>query len=458
MKLTKSRLRRGVGIIVGLIMAGIAFWVGSHWLQRGRVAARGTSAPAESAPGVQVIQPSRGGVRRTTVQPGSVFGFESVDLYAMVSGYLKTQAVDIGSRIEKGEVLAVIDAPREARAVDEAASLVDESKAQTQQAEARIKTMEGERDAAAAAVKQAESDIDRLVAARQLAQKQLTRIKELFADRATNVRNVDEQRSVLETAMAAERTARLAVLTAQAQLVTANAKIDQARADAVEARATVEVAKARLATARVNLDYTRIVAPFDGVVTHRAFHPGAFVRSATDGGQSPLLTVKRTDRMRVVLQVPDRDVAVANVGDPAVFNVDALGGLSFSGSVARIAESEDPTTRTMRVEIDLLNPKRLLREGMYGTATVTLEPVSRNLTLPPVCVTEHSGRTHGVVYVVREGLARRTQVELGADNGKLVEVLSGLEPDDAVVLRSDAPLEDGMAVVAAAETTADAGR
>ena len=60
---------------------------------------------------------------------------------------------------------------------------------------------------------------------------------------------------------------------------------------------------------------------------------------------------------------------------------------------------------------------------------------------------EHSGQTHGVVYVVRDGLARRTQVELGADNGSLVEVLSGIKPDDSVVLRSGVPLEDGLAVV-----------
>jgi len=435
----------------------LAFWAGSHWLQRGKAAARETPAQAQPIFSVQMIQPSRGGVRRTTVQPGSVFGFESVDLYAMVSGYLKTQAVDIGSRIEKEQVLAVIDAPREARAVDEATALVAESEAKTEQAEARIKTMEGDRDAAAAAVKQAESDVDRLVAAKGLAEKQYTRVKELVKDHAVDSRNLDEHQRELETAVAAERTARLAVLTAKAQLVTANAKIDQARADAAEARSAVEVAKARLATARVNLDYTRIVAPFNGVVTHRAFHPGAFVRSATDGGQSPLLTVKRTDLMRVVLQVPDRDVVVTNVGDPAVFNVDALNGMAFSGTVARIAESEDPTTRTMRVEIDLPNPKRLLREGMYGTATVTLEPLSRNLTLPPACVMEHSGRAHGFVYIVRDGLARRTEVALGADNGTLVEVLSGLEPDDKVVLHSRVPLEDGMAVVAAAETTAEAG-
>ena len=366
-------------------------------------------------------------MRRTTVQPGSVVGYESVDLYAMVSGYLKTQAVDIGSRIRKGEVLAVIDAPREARALDEAASLVEAAKAQTAQAEARIKTMEGERDAAAAAVKQAESDIDRLIAAHEYAQKQLTRAKGLVAERAADARLVEEHVLQLDTAAAAERTARLAVTTAKAQHAAAVAKVEQSRADVAEAKAAVSVAEARLAKARVNVEYTRIIAPFDGVVTHRAFHPGAFVRSASEGGQASLLTVKRTDRMRVIVQVPDRDVVITNVGDPASFAVDALGSQTFTGTVARMGESEDPTTRTMRVEIDLANPKGLLREGMYGTATIVLEPVSHNLTVPPACVMEHSGQTHGVVYLVSGGLAHRTQVELGADNGSLVEILAGIK-------------------------------
>jgi HlyD family secretion protein len=420
------------------------------FLIRGKTSARAAIMVVETLPRVEVTRPALGGMRRTTVQPGSVVGYESVDLYAMVSGYLKTQAVDIGSRIRKGQVLAVIDAPREARALDEAASLVEAAKAQTAQAEARIKTMEGERDAAAAAVKEAESDIDRLIAAHEYAQKQLTRARGLVAERAADARLVEEHVLQLDTAAAAERTARLAVMTAKAQHAASVAKVEQSRADVTEAKAAVSVAEARLAKARVNVEYTRIIAPFDGVVTHRAFHPGAFVRSASEGGQASLLTVKRTDRMRVLVQVPDRDVVITNVGDPASFDVDALGSQTFTGTVARMGESEDPTTRTMSVEIDLANPKGTLREGMYGTATIVLEPVSHNLTVPPSCVMEHSGQTHGVVYLVSGGLAHRTQVELGADNGSLVEILAGIKPDDSVVVRSGVPLEDGLAVV---ETT-----
>ncbi len=434
--MSKSRRRLSYGVF--LVCAAGAALGAAVFLTRGRAAARAASVVVESLPRVETIRPARGGMRRTTVQPGTVIGYESVDLYAMVSGYLKTQSVDIGSRITKGEVLAVIDAPREAKALEEATALVDESRAQINQADARIKTVEGERDAAAAAVNQAESDVDRLIATRELAQKQLERVRGLVADRAADTRLLDENVRQVETATAGERTARLGVTTARAQLATAVAKVAQAGADLTEAKAAVGVAEARLAKARVNVDYTRIVAPFDGVVTHRAFHPGAFVRSASEGGQASLLTVKRTDLMRVIVQVPDRDVVITSVGDPAEVAVDALGSEIFRGTVARMAESEDPTTRTMRVEIDLPNPKRLLREGMYGTATIVLEPVSHNLTVPPACVMEHSGQTHGVVYVVRDGLVHRTPVELGADNGSLVEVVSGIRPDDAIVLRGHA--------------------
>ena len=99
----------------------------------------------------------------------------------------------------------------------------------------------------------------------------------------------------------------------------------------------------------------------------------------------------------------------------------------------------------MRVEIDLPNPKDLLCDGMYGKATITLERDTKNLTVPPACVVEHVGRNHGVVYVVRDGIARRTEVKLGGDNGSLAEILSGIGPDDAVVFRSGAPVEDGIA-------------
>ncbi len=212
----------------------------------------------------------------------------------------------------------------------------------------------------------------------------------------------------------------------------------------------MRVAESRLSRARVVADFARIVAPFDGVVTRRNFFPGDFIRSAAEGEPLPLLTVKRTDLLRVVIQVPDLDVSLLDVGDPARVVVDALKGRSFSGKVSRLARAENPTTRTMRVEVDLPNPSGLLVEGMYGRATIDLLPRSENLTVPAACVVGHAPESKGVVFVVRDGKARRTAIVLGEDDGNLVEVLEGLGPDDEVVVRPGGSLEDGAVVVASA--------
>jgi multidrug efflux pump subunit AcrA (membrane-fusion protein) len=101
----------------------------------------------------------------------------------------------------------------------------------------------------------------------------------------------------------------------------------------------------------------------------------------------------------------------------------------------------------MRVEIDLPNPDGALRDGMYGQATIRLQTASQSLALPVECVQERTGKGKASIRLVRDGVIHRTDVELGADNGSLVEVVSGLRPDDRVVLRSSTVLEEGMQVL-----------
>ncbi len=405
-------------------------------------------SPYQSVPSVRVVRPRAGGIPRTIQQPAVMHAFESVDLFAMISGYLKTQKVDIGSRITQGEVLAEINIPRDTKAYDEAVALVAQARAQIDQAEARIKMAQAQRGAAEAAIKVAEADLERLVARRVFAEKQYARVSGLVAERAADAKLADEQMSDLAAAVAAESTGKSEILNAKAKLLAAEAAVDQAKADAAEARANVGVAEARMERAKANIDYAKIVAPFDGVVTRRSFHVGALIHSAAEGEQPPLLTVKRTDKMRVVVLVPDSDVVLTTLGDAAVVSVDALGGRSFTGTLARIARAED-TERMMRVEIDLMNPDDVLCDGMYGKAVINLGQDHKSLAVPAACVVEHSGRSSGVVFVVRDGIARRTEVKLGGDNGTYAEIRSGIAPDDVIVVPSGTPLEDGMRVTVA---------
>ena len=439
-------------MVLGVVAAGVGIW-----LVRGRAHSKEVGStpvvPTERlVTVVNVVRPRAGGIPRTIQQPAVMHAFESVDLYAMISGYLKTQSVDIGSRVTKGEVLAVINVPRDTKAYDESVALVAQARAQMAQAEARIKTAQAQRAAADAAIRVAEADLDRLTARRVFAEKQYARVSSLVAERAADAKLADEQMSDLAAAVAAERTGQSEILNAKAKLLATEAAIDQAKADAAEARANVGVAEARMERAKANLDYAKIVAPFDGVVTLRSFHVGALIHSAAEGEQKPLLTVKRTDKMRVVVLVPDSDVVLTTLGDPVVVSVDALGGRSFTGTLARIARAED-AERMMRVEIDLENTGDMLCDGMYGKAVINLGQDAKSMAVPSACIVEHSGRSGGAVFVVRDGVARRTDVKLGGDNGTYAEIRSGIKPDDQVVVPSGTPLEDGTRVSAAEMST-----
>ena len=159
------------------------------------------------------------------------------------------------------------------------------------------------------------------------------------------------------------------------------------------------------------LGYTVVTSPYDGVVTKRHFSRGDFVRGADSGGERvPLLAVERTDLMRVVVQVPDRDVPYVTVGDPAALEIDALPGRNFTAKVSRYADSEDPASRLMRTEVDVPNPDGVLRRGMYGRATLTLATGAdaRRCGCRPGRV-DKSGKKP-TVRVVRDGAVRAVPV------------------------------------------------
>jgi RND family efflux transporter MFP subunit len=369
-------------------------------------------------------------------------------MFAKVSGFLKTHSVDIGAVVKRGDVLAVIDAPELRKDVEAAAAAVEQARARAALAESRVATAEAERAAVAATVGQSEADVDQQVAKRALNEKQLERVKGLFAQSAIQKEVVDEQEHDAQAARAGERSARAALLTAKAQLKAAEAKVQQAKADVAEAQSAIRLAEARLERARVIDDFTRLVAPFDGVITARHFHPGAFIWSAAEGSTQALLTVQRIDRMRVVVEVPDLDVALLDVGDPAQVVLDSLKGRTFTGAVSRLARAEKPTTRTMRVEIDLENPSRLLCEGMYGRATIELRPPSKHPAVPSACLFGHSTTGQAKVFVVRDDHVQPAAVTLGADDGATTEILSGLGPDDCVVVNPRSGFEEKTAVLA----------
>jgi RND family efflux transporter MFP subunit len=399
------------------------------------------------------------------LQPGTIEPFQAADLYSKVSGFLIEQKVDIGDPVEAEQVIARISVPEYVSQVKQDKADVVRAKARVDQMTAAITTAEADLGAATAVIALAQAEKKSKSSYRGYRAQQRDRFAVLVARSAIDATLADEQESQYQAAMSAELAAGEAVVAARQKEAAAKARVKQAQADLRYAEAEVDTAKARLEKSEVLLGYTVIRSPYTGVVTKRNFHPGDFVRSADAGGDRlPMLTVERTDVMRVIIQVPERDVPFVDRGDPAVIEVDALPGVVFKTrgadkvEISRMAASEDPHTRMMRTEVHVKNPGGKLRRGMYGRATLILQVGAPGaFRIPSSAMVGKTAGEKGSVRVVRNDKAYLVQVCLGADNGSEVEVLSGLTATDRIIVRASGTIDEGTVVSVSDAKSSQAG-
>lgn len=414
---------------------------------------KGNEAERSSAIRVSATLPQTGGTVRSAALPCSASWYQSAALFAKVSGYLGKLNVDIGSRVKAGDLLATIEVPE----LDEDVVLADASlkyqQAAVAQFEARQKSAIAEHRAAEAACVKAQADVERWDAEILFRDKEHRRLQTLSEANSVQQALVDEKLFQLQSVQAGKHSAETTVLTAREQAAAAGARVELADADLAVARMQTRIQKARLRKAELYASFSRIVSPYDGVVTARLYHPGEFIRAADKASGEPLLKIGRTDLIRVVVHIPDRDVPYANPGDPVVIEFDTLPGHKFEGKLARIAQTEDAHTRTMRAEVDLPNDQHLIVDQMYGRMTIELHPAGQTLTLPAVCLVGELKNGKGSVFVVKDGVARLQSVSIGLHDGIRVEILSGLASQDVVVVRPPAGLLDGAAVSVDREIT-----
>ncbi|HEX4129672.1 MAG TPA: efflux RND transporter periplasmic adaptor subunit [Pirellulales bacterium] len=441
---------RRILIVAGILVVAGGLFAFFDW--RHHAAAKSQPAQEKKAASktqVDVVHPTPGGLPRSTTQPATVYSFGIANLFAQVSGYLKTQSVDIGDVVEQGQTLAQIDVPNVQKQLqaNEAELAVRQSK--VTQAEAQVTTAIANWKTAQATAQESVAGVNKAIATRVYRDEAFHRIKALYEKNAIEERLVQEQQEQLEAARASEQSANAALMSAKAQVGAAQATIEQAKANVGEAQSEVQLAEAEIGKTEVLLQFAKIVAPFKGVIALRNYYPGDFVRAAQQGGTTPMLTVARTDLMRVVVQMPDDVIASLKVGAAATVSVDALSGQQFQGKVSRMSDVEVIDTRTMRVEIDLPNPKNVLSDGMFGSATVALAGEPKHaVTIPSSCLTGNVEDHHGQVYVVRNSKMYTQKVTTGLDDGIHVEVVDGLGTSDEVVTNYTGPTGNGTAVEA----------
>jgi HlyD family secretion protein len=421
----------------------------------------------ESILAVHVVQPQHGGLQRICTQPATVESWERVDLFAQVTGVLTGQTVDINSKVEKDQVLAQVDCPDLVKELDLARAVLIESLDKVKKAEAQLEATQAQCRAAQQTVARRQAEVIAAGAYVKFRDIQLQRVKDLVARQTVENDLIVEEQDRHEAARYRKDGAALAVEQAQEDVKAKEAEVQRAQAQVEFARTEVNVAQKAVDKAQVYVDFTHIKAPFRGIVTHRGFNNGAFLRAKERGSQTPLLSVQRTDKFRVVTYVPAGDVPFLRVGDPAELRLPTL-GITFKGTVARRALSQSADNRLMRTEMDLTDERGVLRDGMYGEISIQIGNVAAVnpdvVTVPSVCLQDEGQAKEGTVYVVRPAGSGKYKIHAlpvlvgyNQDHGKLnardqrredlrVEILQGLSPEDLVVFGQLAAVHEGSVV------------
>lgn len=234
---------------------------------------------------------------------------------------------------------------------------------------------------------------------------------------------------------------RLAQVWKEAPDVIAKQDVDVAEA---AAKATQHLLEQR----QTWLDYTKVRAPYDGILTARFADPGAMIQVATASATQavPLFTIMDISTLRFYINVSQEDASFVQRGTPATIVLKAPTEKRIEAAVTRSTMSLDPSTRTMLVEIDVRNPGYALAPGMYAEVVLSLRRHRDALVVPPAAlVSENSSKA---VFVIEQGAARKVPVKTGIDDGVWVEITEGLSGTEDVVVVGKSRLTDGKPVKA----------
>jgi RND family efflux transporter MFP subunit len=386
-----ERQRLRIARMIGLgAIAAVALLVGfGAWSQSSRNAdtVAVLEARKNAVPNVRTMTVVEDKAPRTIELPGSMAAFDYATLFARATGYISVRNVDIGSKVRKGDVLALIAAPDLDQQFDQAKAQLVQLQASVEQAKAN-------------------AELGRVTSART---------SQLVVKGVSSAQQGDQDRLTF-----ASETAALAV-----------------------ARANVVVQQAAVTRLAQLTDFEQITAPFDGVITSRLIDVGSLVTADANSG-TPLFSIDRTDVLRVRVYVPQTDYFGIKDGDRATVTVPELPDRVFEGKVARNARTLAAGTRTLLTEVDVNNKDGVLTAGLYGIVHFQVRRSNPVVLIPSQAVIFNKDGLSAAV--VSNGKVELRKLELEADNGVNVEVRIGLRPGDRVILSPPANITDGMRV------------
>lgn len=307
----------------------------------------------------------RGKVAAYLTVVGNLIGQQTIDIAPRTGGRLLSVNVQLGDRVRRGQTLAKV----EDREIVE-----------------QVRQAEASEEVSKATIRQREADL---------------KVAELNFDRSKNLYT----RQLL---------AKQALDDAESRYMAAVAQFDLSKAQ-------LNQNEARLQELRINLQNTSVISPVDGFVGKRNVDPGAMVNTNT-----PIASVVEISRLRLVVNVVEKDLRMVSVGDPAVVEVDAYPGDKFTGKIARVSPVLDPATRTAAMEVEIPNPDFKLKPGMYARINLTVEEHENALVVPKTAVVDYAN-SRGVWVPNENDRATFVPLKLGIESPDLFEVLDGMK-------------------------------
>ena len=361
----------GVALVLGVLaFFGITGAVTKHH-ERDKT----SQAVEAGAMTVRVTKPTRSPPVFDFHLPGNSEPLTTATLYARVNGYLKSRLVDIGDRVEAGQLLATVDAP-------ELDAQLNASRAQLEQSRAALG------------------------------------IAKVTYER---------EKRLLE------------------QKVVSKQEYDQAEANYNQALANVKTAEANVQNLTVQQGFEKITAPFTGVVTTRFLDDGALIASGSATTTPAIYTVSQTDILRVFIYVPQAYAPNVQTGQEVEVSAPEFPQKVFKGKVTRTADALDPVARTERVEIQIPSEQGRLLPGMYLNIRFKVQQSEPALVVPAntVDIRKEGPR---VAVLDKDQKLRYREVKLGRDFGQTIEIASGLQGNETVVVNPSTDLVEGEKV------------
>lgn len=366
---------------------------------------------------VSAVRPDEKTIYRRIEIPGTIEALWKTKVFAKVSGYLQSIAVDHGDSVKKGQLIATLSSPE---MENELAGAQDDYRKE-----------KAEVDRYRAQVTRAQRETDALNAENYLAGVTLNRWKQLDQ----RLPGIVAQQQI--DTLGSEQQAKLARTKASLS------SVDSANADLVAAQRRADSYLENVGRLQKLANYLQLRAPFDGVVTQRFVDPGALIQTGANSSTQamPIVELQDPSVLRIYINVPEPDVPHVTVGREATVKVDALPDKQFTGKVVRFSYAEDPSTRTMLVEVRIDNKSGELRPGMFAHVSLELERHENVLTVPSqALIPDKKG---AFLFIASGQKAKKVRPEIGADDGINTEIRSGLARADLVLLPGQNPVSDG---------------